>query len=47
MDLQDNEKVGESGYFGNSVPRGYTRDEGRSLGVGLQEQAPNHLKLLW
>ena len=24
-----------------------TRDEGRSLGVGLQEQASNHLKLLW
>jgi hypothetical protein len=22
-------------------------DEGRPLGVGLQEQAPNHLKLLW
>jgi len=36
-----------SRYFGNSVPRGYTRDEVRSLGVGLQEQAPNHLKLLW
>jgi hypothetical protein len=24
-----------------------TRDEGRPLGVGLQEQAPNHLKLRW
>ena len=23
------------------------RDEGRSLGAGLQEQAPNHLKLRW
>ena len=23
------------------------RDEGRLLGVGLQEQAPNHLKLRW
>jgi hypothetical protein len=23
------------------------RDEGRPLGAGLQEQAPNHLKLLW
>ena len=33
--------------IGNSVPRGYTKDEGRSLGVGLQEQASNHLKLLW
>jgi hypothetical protein len=28
-----------------SVPRGGTRDEGRPLGVGLQERAPNHLKL--
>jgi len=39
---------------GISVPReqvgfarNYTKDEGRSLGVGLQEQASNHLKLLW
>ena len=23
------------------------RDEGRPLGAGLQEQAPNHLKLRW
>ena len=30
-----------------SAPRGCTRDEGRSLGVGLQEQASNHLKVLW
>ena len=22
-------------------------DEGRSLGAGLQEQAPNHLRRLW
>ena len=22
------------------------RDEGRSLGIGLQDQVPNHLKLL-
>jgi hypothetical protein len=29
------------------VPRSCTRDEGRSLGVGLQELASNHLKLLW
>ena len=29
------------------MPRGYTGDEGRSLGVGLQAQAPKHLKLLW
>jgi REP element-mobilizing transposase RayT len=27
--------------------RNCTKDEGKSLGVGLQEQAPNHLKLLW
>ena len=30
-----------------SAPRSCTRDEGRSLGAGLQGQAPNHLKLLW
>jgi len=30
-----------------SVPRGYTRDEGRPLGTDLQEQVSNHLKLLW
>ena len=24
-----------------------TKDEGRPLGAGLQEQASNHLKLLW
>ncbi len=29
------------------APRSCTRDEGRSLGAGLQEQASNHLKLLW
>ena len=34
-------------YVGDSAPRGCTEDEGRSLGVGLQEQAPKHLKLLW
>ena len=28
------------------VPRGCTRDEGRSLGAGLQERASNHLMLL-
>ena len=27
------------------MPRGCTRDEGRPLGAGLQEQASNHLKL--
>ncbi len=30
-----------------SAPRSCTRDEGRSLGAGLQERASNHLKLLW
>jgi len=29
------------------VPRGCTRDEGRSLEASLQEQASNHLKLHW
>jgi len=29
------------------VPRSCTRDEGRPLGAGLQEQALNHLKLHW
>jgi hypothetical protein len=27
--------------------RNCTEDEGRPLGVGLQEQASNHLKLRW
>jgi hypothetical protein len=27
--------------------RNCAKDEGRSLGAGLQEQASNHLKLLW
>jgi hypothetical protein len=30
-----------------STPRSCTRDEGRSLGAGLQELASNYLKLLW
>ena len=29
------------------APRGCAEDEGGPLGVGLQEQASNHLKLLW
>jgi hypothetical protein len=29
------------------APRGCTEDEGRPLEAGLQEQASNHLKLLW
>jgi hypothetical protein len=29
------------------APRGCTGDEGGPLGVGLQEQASKHLKLLW
>ena len=36
-----------SEYIADSVPRSYMRDEGRPLGAGLQEQASNHLKLLW
>ncbi len=36
-----------SEYVGGSAPRGCTEDEGRSLGVGLQEQASKHLKPLW
>jgi hypothetical protein len=27
--------------------RNCTKDEGRPLGAGLQEQVSNHLKLLW
>jgi hypothetical protein len=33
--------------FGICAPRSCTRDEGRPLEVGLQEQASNHLKLHW
>ena len=29
------------------MPRSCTRDEGRSLEVGLQDLASNHLKLRW
>jgi len=29
------------------APRRCMEDEGRPLGAGLQEQASNHLKLLW
>jgi len=35
------------GLVGEIAPRGCTRDEGRSFGTGLQEQASNPLKLLW
>ena len=34
-------------YHLRSVPRSRAEDEGGPLGVGLQEQASNHLKLLW
>jgi hypothetical protein len=34
-------------FLSVSAPRSCTRDEGRSLGAGLQEQVSNHLKLLW
>jgi|GEM_PF-3257640 hypothetical protein len=30
-----------------SAPRGCTKDEGRPLEAGLQEQASNHLELHW
>ncbi len=29
------------------MPRSCAEDEGGPLGAGLQEQASNHLKLLW
>jgi len=32
-------------FLSVSAPRGCTRDEGRPLGVGLQERAPNRFKL--
>jgi hypothetical protein len=32
-------------FVGASAPRGCTRDEGRPLGTGLQEQVLNRLKL--
>jgi hypothetical protein len=34
-------------FYYNTEVRNCARDEGRPLGAGLQEQAPNHLKLLW
>ena len=34
-------------YSNHSVPRSRAEDEGGPLGAGLQEQASNHLKLLW
>ena len=34
-------------FVGEIAPRSRTRDEGRPLGAGLQEQASNYLKLLW
>ncbi len=34
-------------YIGVGVPRSCMKDESRSLGAGLQEQASNHLKLHW
>ncbi len=33
--------------FRPAVVRNCTRDEGRPLGAALQEEAPNHLELLW
>jgi hypothetical protein len=34
-------------YHLHSAPRSRAEDEGGPLGAGLQEQASNHLKLLW
>ena len=34
-------------YTKHSAPRSRAGDEGGPLGAGLQEQASNHLKLLW
>jgi hypothetical protein len=34
-------------FASHRAPRGCAEDEGGLLGVGLQEQASNHLKLLW
>jgi len=34
-------------YADDRAPRSCTKDEGRPLEAGLQEQASNHLKLLW
>ncbi len=34
-------------YADDCAPRSYTRDEGRPLGTGLQEQVPNHPELHW
>jgi hypothetical protein len=36
----------KSSFAGGIAPRSRTRDEGRPLGAGLQEQVPNYLKLL-
>jgi hypothetical protein len=35
------------GLVGDSVSRSSMRDEGTTPRSGLQEQAPNHLKLRW
>jgi hypothetical protein len=37
----------EGGLYGYLKQPCCTRDEGRPLGLGLQGQGPNHLKLLW
>ena len=38
---------GDCRYCKRSVPRSRVEDEGGPFGVGLQEWASNHLKLLW
>jgi hypothetical protein len=39
--------IGKAMFHSISAPRSCARDEGRSLEVGLQGLASNHLKLLW
>ena len=37
----------EHGWLQNHAVRNCFTDEGRPLGIGLQEQVPNHLRRLW
>jgi len=37
----------EHGWSQDRAVRNCFTDEGRPLGAGLQEQAPNHLRRLW
>ncbi len=44
--LKNPHKLNFVRYADDCAPRSCTKDEGRPLGVGFQEQAPNHLKRL-